>query len=584
MGNSTHRPLDGCLEPEETRHAAGDVDDTELLQAVSSLGILNVTAPRHPDRRWSFDEPRSSTGPSLPRYNASEVQQSNQRLRTGVFSLGEAGPCRVAEWSDWNPSISEPFFPDSPSSAKPPQKACGRSMSPHGVGTHPRKDKAEGSQTLNSQAACWRAGALSTSSLNSAVCNRGELPLLLGTAWSTAPTASHRMSLKVLMQRALPTKLILAALGLRGACRCSHTAASLRRNLAPLFQLLFPAVLCIVNLANEVDLLPLRECFPKGKPMSKLADMATISTFRLIDVSHDSTRLVSIPVRARCHVTAVASVGSLVFLMGSAAAGETGCSSNGCHLLDRFDNETRTWEPMPHLPTLRQDYSATYIEGNIYVCGGCEGRFNCETRCWDSEAAVDTVERFNCETRCWDTLPPMLSKRAGAAAACVDGSLVIIGGSADGCALPSLERYTPRTGTWEMLPPMPTARTKCAAVVLKGQLYVLGGSDPESGMVLGSAERFEPMTGTWEVLPHLKEPRASLGAAAVRSQILAMGGDSAAAKGPSWRPPEVETLDIDHLSEGWIEGPELPLPVAHALSASSVQVPCELRNLWAADV
>jgi hypothetical protein len=164
-------------------------------------------------------------------------------------------------------------------------------------------------------------------------------------------------------------------------------------------------------------------------------------------------------------------------------------------------------------------------------------------------------------------------KRAEAAAVCLLDAVVVIGGFSDGCALTSVECFSSSSGKWQQLPQMTVARSKFAAVVHQGILYVLGGED-SSGAALRSVERFLPMAGTWEVLPSLSHGRARPGAACVGCQIFALGPDSA----------PVEVLDLDRIDDGWILGPQMPLPIANALSASAIQVPCESRELWAGDV
>merc|ERR1719460_206993 len=301
--------------------------------------------------------------------------------------------------------------------------------------------------------------------------------------------------------------------------------------------------MCIVNLADD---------------SAKVHRPQSISTCRLIDASHNSTRLISIPVRARCHVSAVASVGSVIFVMGSAmsstavasAGNGTGSSSsraslsrahdaaywNCRHLLERFDTESRTWEALPSFKA-RQEYCATFAEGCIYVCGGRDS----------SDCEVDKCQRFNCEAKIWERLPPMGQKRAEAAAVCLLDAVVVIGGFSDGCALTSVECFSSSSGKWQQLPQMTVARSKFAAVVHQGILYVLGGED-SSGAALRSVERFLPMAGTWEVLPSLSHGRARPGAACVGCQIFALGPDSA----------PVEVLDLDRVDDGWILGPQMP--------------------------
>merc|ERR550534_2125411 len=118
----------------------------------------------------------------------------------------------------------------------------------------------------------------------------------------------------------------------------------------------------------------------------------------------------------------------------------------------------------------------------LYVVGGLNSGF-CE---------VDTAWRLNPQHGAWEVLPPVPTRRAGAAAAVAGGKLYVLGGEASGHALRDVQRFDPVLGRWEAVAPMLAGRIR-AAVCCGGYVYVLGGLD--GSRPLRSAERFDPRTG-----------------------------------------------------------------------------------------
>ena len=101
--------------------------------------------------------------------------------------------------------------------------------------------------------------------------------------------------------------------------------------------------------------------------------------------------------------------------------------------------------------------AAVDLDGLVYVVGG-----------FDGEAELNCAEYFTAETSQWQLLPPMRTPRSGCAVVCVEGALVVFGGTSDGRdCLKSVEYYALATRQWHELPEMSVARRGCGSAALR---------------------------------------------------------------------------------------------------------------------
>merc|ERR1711948_167590 len=105
----------------------------------------------------------------------------------------------------------------------------------------------------------------------------------------------------------------------------------------------------------------------------------------------------------------------------------------------------------------------------------------------NSRENLSAVERFNPESGRWEDIPPMNSRRFGAAGAAVGGCFYMAGGNDGGGRLNTAERLVlgsaPR---WEALPTMRVQRFGSVAASLAGCFVMCGGED------LSTVEKFDP--------------------------------------------------------------------------------------------
>ena len=199
-------------------------------------------------------------------------------------------------------------------------------------------------------------------------------------------------------------------------------------------------------------------------------------------------------------------------------------------ILTRLYNiSTNSWSlgmlaPLP--PRSEEAYGETTHGGFLYAIGGrnllCSG---------PPLGVCNNLERYDPVTNTWATLTPMLTARAGAAAAVLDDAIYVIGGRqigggpCSGLPLSVVERYDIDTDTWSTVASLPgPARSDLAAVSHGGKIFVFGGC---SGLfaVTGEVDMYDPQTNTWTTgLATMPTPRASLVAGKVGDTVFAIGG------------------------------------------------------------
>ncbi|CAE8595143.1 unnamed protein product, partial [Polarella glacialis] len=203
--------------------------------------------------------------------------------------------------------------------------------------------------------------------------------------------------------------------------------------------------------------------------------------------------------------------------------GSNGASRASCEFLS-FSSSS-SWRPLASSQARRAGCAAAVLDGSLYLVGGDGSDFQ----------TLSTVERLESPQggrgdltspgAVWKSLPPMSARRAECGAAAVAGALYVVGGrDVDGAPLASVERYRPSAGIWEAVPPMDTVRSGCATIACCGLLCVAGGFGP-SEKALDEVCCFDPTLGMlWKALPWMRSPRARSAAVAIGSRFCITGG------------------------------------------------------------
>ena len=227
------------------------------------------------------------------------------------------------------------------------------------------------------------------------------------------------------------------------------------------------------------------------------------------DTWRDATPLPS----PRHHVNA-AVVGGKIYVLG-------GLVSNGFNAIGdtlAYDPSTEVWEPLASMPAGTERGGATtgVIGTKIYVAGGYRN------------GSVAEVSAYETTTDMWEPIASLPAPRDHLVGGAIDGVLYVIGGrvgSIEGVQ-GSVDIYDPAVGTWTSGAPMLTARAGCAAAVLGPRIIVFGGegnTDAPSG-VFPQVEAYDTMTDGWAALADMPTPRHGTGAGVVDGVIYVPGG------------------------------------------------------------
>ncbi|QDC12762.1 kelch repeat-containing protein [Rhodococcus ruber] len=188
--------------------------------------------------------------------------------------------------------------------------------------------------------------------------------------------------------------------------------------------------------------------------------------------------------------------------------------------VERFDPTTGSWTALPDMPTPRGGLGATYIDGRIVAAGGEE-----PTR------VLADVEAFDLTTGTWSELPDLRTPRHGLALGAVGDTVYAIDGAtepthAESTSVTEALQIPPRRvqpgPAWRQLRDAPTARQQTAAAVADGTVWVLGGLDNNGSTA--RVEGYDPAIDTWKVGPDLPLPLNHAMAVEYADELVVLGG------------------------------------------------------------
>lgn len=157
----------------------------------------------------------------------------------------------------------------------------------------------------------------------------------------------------------------------------------------------------------------------------------------------------------------------------------------------------RTCQP---LPMALCGHAACALDGALYVSGGCDEAYQCQTALLRYVPGAPAT-----------LLAPMNGQRAGHVMEEAGGQLYVAGGlcQRDGQSgykdQLAFEVYSPKLNIWVLLSPLPQAHVVGGAAVLGGELLVLGGYSHETYRDTHLIHAYQPGTRRWitrGTLPH----------------------------------------------------------------------------------
>eukprot|EP00928_Gymnodinium_smaydae_P046866 TRINITY_DN31244_c0_g1_i1.p1 TRINITY_DN31244_c0_g1~~TRINITY_DN31244_c0_g1_i1.p1 ORF type:complete len:353 (-),score=28.66 TRINITY_DN31244_c0_g1_i1:267-1325(-) len=187
----------------------------------------------------------------------------------------------------------------------------------------------------------------------------------------------------------------------------------------------------------------------------------------------------------------------------------------------RWDPRTRMWYcDDPELPMVRSGGMAAFLNGYLYICGGCDPT--------DRTSRGDTsMDRLDINTGKWESAPDMPRPRVAPATTVLQGRWYLCGGLNP--LLASVDCFDPVSSTWAALPDMTTSRAIAVAEGLAGRLFVCGGFTQHGSTRdnLSSVECWEVDSSAWRSLPPMRERRSGACAAVLNGRLYVCGGENA---------------------------------------------------------
>ena len=160
------------------------------------------------------------------------------------------------------------------------------------------------------------------------------------------------------------------------------------------------------------------------------------------------------------------------------------------------------------------------VSGMIYIFGGRASKV------LEPEYYLDTAECFDTFRNEWIQLPPMSTRRVGAASvAASNGLIYIIGGYSKHPDKPLAtgECFNPRTGEWRAIAPMSKSRFGHTAQEFGKFIFVVGGDSRRN--LVTEIERYDIENDSWTTISMLPRPVAGGRILARDNKLYLVGGD-----------------------------------------------------------
>ena len=201
-----------------------------------------------------------------------------------------------------------------------------------------------------------------------------------------------------------------------------------------------------------------------------------------------------------------------------------------------YTPETNTWAALPPMPGgPRGAGEAVEVNGEIFVIGGA-GPLPGENPAMEfggRHAVYGIVEVYNPTTNSWTTRTSMPTARNHFHASAVDGNIFSIGGRVGSAYIVHssntdvVEEYNIERDEWTLKKPMPTNRSGVAGTAYNGKIYVAGGEFQSDAMMAAFRvfEAYDPATNSWNSsLPRMPVPRHGLVGVLMGNGFHVLGG------------------------------------------------------------
>jgi N-acetylneuraminic acid mutarotase len=177
-----------------------------------------------------------------------------------------------------------------------------------------------------------------------------------------------------------------------------------------------------------------------------------------------------------------------------------------------YDPATDVWKALKPMPSLRGAASAAVVDGKIYVLGGAGVHPNMKNvplvlgPDGTPNRSLDTVEEYDVASDSWRVRNTMPTPRNHFAVSAVNGKIYAIGGRMGstfgpfGSDTDVVEEYDPAHDSWGLEKArMTTPRGSMSWDVYNGRVYVVGGSMTDARVTASfrTTEAYDPVKNQW---------------------------------------------------------------------------------------
>jgi N-acetylneuraminic acid mutarotase len=185
-------------------------------------------------------------------------------------------------------------------------------------------------------------------------------------------------------------------------------------------------------------------------------------------------------------------VGNEIYVIGGVSSSTDGRSSSPIPLaspggqtvtgwVDEYDPATNTWRPRTSMPTPRNHYLASVVDGKIYALNGRTGSVFV-----NMSSITDLVEMYDPAKDSWTLVGRAPTDRGDVNGASYHGRVYVTGGEYETSKAKltywAFEAFEPASNTWITLPHVQITRHGFAAAFVDNKLHVIGGSFQSDGM------------------------------------------------------------------------------------------------------
>lgn len=181
--------------------------------------------------------------------------------------------------------------------------------------------------------------------------------------------------------------------------------------------------------------------------------------------------------------------------------------------IEVYDPVLDEWEFKTNLPSEREDFAMSEIDGKIYFIGGEKGKGN----------KLNTVDIYDINTDTWTTGTNINTARSYASSVVVNKKIYLLGGRISDSNYGGIEVYDPVKNTWTNEGSMLNPREMMGVIAYDNKIYCAGGVGVDEWV--NTFDVYDTITKTWEVKANILEKRQYPAIGYYDGHIYLIGGE-----------------------------------------------------------